>query len=94
MQGQSGHSLSSPMSSDKDDSNDGLGDIKKEPDLTGHQSVYTDLQKALPGGGIMPGLDMQSNGNNTHNSHHPVLGMNNGGHHPDMGHMLQEYQTL
>ena len=93
MQGQAGHNLSSPMSSEKDDSNDGLnGDIKKEPELTSPQSVYTDLQKALPGAGILPGLDMQTNGN-THNSHHPAVALNNGGH-PGMGHMLQEYQTL
>ncbi|XP_045187057.1 homeobox protein six1-like isoform X4 [Mercenaria mercenaria] len=99
--GHHGLNLSSPMSSEKSgDSNDGMnGEIKQEPDLQSPQSVYTDLQKALPGGTIMPGIDMQ-NSNNTHNSHpqHPVVSMNNGSSHQhhghDMGQILQEYQTL
>jgi hypothetical protein len=78
------------MSSEKSgDSNDGLnGEIKQEPDLQSSQSVYTDLQKALPGGTIMPGIDMQ-NSNNTHNSHqHPVVSMNNGSSHQHHSHDL------
>lgn len=93
-----GLNLSSPMSSEKsNDSNDGMnGEIKQEPDIQQTQSVYTDLQKALPGGTIMPGIDMQTS-NNTHSSHgqHPVVSMNNGSHHGhDMGQILSEYQTL
>lgn len=96
------------MSSDdkSGDSDDGLnGDIKTEPD-TG-SSIYTDLQKALPGSNIMSSLDMQTgnahnahnphNAHNAHNAHaqHQMSSMNNGSsHHHDMGQILQEYQTL
>ncbi|XP_052768474.1 homeobox protein six1-like isoform X1 [Mya arenaria] len=85
-----GHlNLSSPLSSEKSgDSNDGLnGDIKTEADALTSQSIYTDLQKPLPGSNILSGLD------NTH-AQHPVVSMNNGSSHHDMGQMLSEYQTL
>lgn len=92
MTGQAGHDVRSPMSSEKDESEDGVnGQIKLEPDahVTATQnSVYTDLHKSLPrDNAMMHGIPMQTTG--TH-GHSPVVSLNNGTA-PDM---LSEYQTL
>ena len=94
MTGQGRHDANSPMSSDKDESEDGInGQIKLEPDahVTATQnSVYADLHKSLPPDNMMHGLAMQNNGVHGHS---PVVSLNNGTA-PDMGQMLSEYQTL